>query len=44
MTIPDYQSLMLPVMRLVESSGRTRVRDMLDELCQQFGLSEYERE
>jgi len=43
MTIPDYQSLMLPVLRLA-AEGETRVPDAADKLADQLGLSVAERE
>ena len=42
MSIPDYQTLMLPVLRL--SADRPRpIREITEEIAQQFGLSEKER-
>ncbi|WP_259145674.1 winged helix-turn-helix domain-containing protein [Rhizobium sp. BIGb0125] len=43
MTIPDYQSLMLPVLRLA-TNGETRVPDAAEKLADQLGLSVAERE
>jgi restriction system protein len=43
MTIPDYQSLMLPVLRLA-AEGETRVPDTADKLADQLGLSIDERD
>lgn len=43
MAIPDYQSLMLPVLRLA-AVGETRVLDILDPIADEFGLSPEERE
>ncbi|MGV2123459.1 restriction endonuclease [Agrobacterium vitis] len=43
MTIPDYQSLMLPVLRLA-AEGETRVPDAAEKLADQLGLSGAERE
>lgn len=42
MTIPDYQSLMLPVLRL-SAEGETRVPDAADKLADQLGLTNEER-
>jgi restriction system protein len=42
MTIPDYQSLMLPVLRLA-ADGETRVPDAAEKLADQLGLSVAER-
>lgn len=43
MTIPDYQSLMLPVLRLA-AEAETRVPDAAEKLADQLGLSQAERE
>ncbi|MBM7322389.1 restriction endonuclease [Agrobacterium sp. S2] len=43
MGIPDYQSLMLPVLRLA-AEGETRVPDAAETLADQLGLSVKERE
>lgn len=43
MAIPDYQSLMLPVLRLA-AKGETRVPDAAEKLADQLGLSDAERE
>ncbi|UPA24487.1 restriction endonuclease [Shinella oryzae] len=43
MAIPDYQSLMLPVLRLA-ADGETRVPDAAKKLADKFGLSVAERE
>ncbi|MCF1484527.1 MULTISPECIES: restriction endonuclease [Rhizobium/Agrobacterium group] len=43
MAIPDYQSLMLPVLRLA-ADGETRVPDAAEKLAEQLGLSVAERE
>ncbi|WP_313595003.1 restriction endonuclease [Agrobacterium tumefaciens] len=43
MAIPDYQSLMLPVLRLA-ADGETRVPDAAEKLADQLGLSVAERE
>jgi restriction system protein len=42
MTTPDYQTLMLPVLRIA-ARGETRVPDLEEEIANQFGLSEEER-
>ena len=42
MAIPDYQALMLPVLRLA-SSGEQRVADVVDRIANDFGLSEEDR-
>ncbi|MGE6784416.1 restriction endonuclease [Ensifer adhaerens] len=43
MPIPDYQTLMLPVLRLA-AEGETRVPEAADKLADQLGLSVEERE
>jgi restriction system protein len=43
MAIPDYQTLMLPVLRLA-AGGEQRVADVVDRVADEFGLSEEERE
>ena len=43
MTIPDYQTLMLPVLRLA-SAGPTRVPDVATRIANDLGLSPEERE
>jgi len=43
MAIPDYQALMLPVLRLA-AQGETRVPKAADALADQLGLSDAERE
>jgi restriction system protein len=43
MAIPDYQNLMLPVLRLA-AKGEQRVADVADRVADEFGLSLEERE
>jgi restriction system protein len=43
MAIPDYQTLMLPVLR-VAAKGEQRVADVADRVADDFGLSAEERE
>lgn len=43
MSIPDYQALMLPVLRLA-AVGETRVPDVADAIAGQLGLTQAERE
>ena len=38
MTIPDYQTLMLPVLRLA-AQGETRVPDVAIKIADEFGLT-----
>ena len=40
--IPDYQSLMLPLLRLAEDGQEHRVRDVIAPLANQLGLSQAE--
>jgi restriction system protein len=37
MPIPDYQSLMLPLLELLEDGKEHRLRDVVSVLEQQFG-------
>ena len=43
MAIPDYQTLMLPVLK-VAAEGETRVPIAADKIADRLGLSEEERE
>jgi len=43
MPIPDYQTLMLPVLRLA-AEGETRVADVAERVAEAFGLSAEERD
>lgn len=43
MAIPDYQTLMLPVL-LLAAEGEKRVADVVDRIADKFGLSQEERE
>src|SRR5262249_17663763 len=40
--IPDYQSLMLPLLRLAEDGREHRVRDVIEPLGDQLGLTQAE--
>jgi hypothetical protein len=40
---PDYQSVMLPLLRVAADGKIHTVRDAIDTLANQFGLSEQER-
>lgn len=42
-SIPDYQTLMLPVLRLA-AEGETRVADVAERIADALGLSEAQRE
>lgn len=44
MTIPDYQTLMLPVLRLSAEGGEKRVADISDKIADHFNLSAEERD
>jgi restriction system protein len=44
MTIPDYQTLMLPVLRLAAEGGEKRVADISDRIADEFDLSAEERD
>lgn len=43
MTIPDYQRIMLPLLRLAEDGQEHSVREAVEDLADHFGLSEDER-
>lgn len=43
MPIPDYQSLMLPVLRLAANGQEYKYRDVVERLAADFGLSDEER-
>lgn len=43
MSIPDYQSAMLPLLRLLGDNGEHRMRDVVAALANQFGLTEEEK-
>jgi restriction system protein len=44
MTIPDYQSLMLPVLRIASDGAEHRISDVVESLAIQLCLSDAERE
>ena len=44
MAIPDYQSLMLPVLKLANDGGEHRMSDVVDALADELNLTEAERE
>lgn len=44
MSIPDFQSCMLPLLRLIEDSQEWTMKDVTARLSEIFGLSEDERE
>ena len=41
--IPDYQSVMLPLLRLISDNSEHKFRDIIENLAQSFNLSEDER-
>ena len=41
--IPDYQSLMLPLLKLLGDRQEHKVRDIIENLAMQFQLTEEER-
>src|SRR5690348_4534239 len=43
MAIPDYQSLMLPVLKIAADGKEHQTREAINQLVDQFGLSEAER-
>jgi restriction system protein len=43
MTIPDYQTLMLPVLRAAGDGVEHRIRDVIDQLANEHRLTEEER-
>lgn len=43
MSIPDFQTLMLPVLKSVEDGHEHLFRDIVEMLAKQFGLTETER-
>lgn len=44
MTIPDYQTLMLPLLRLANDSQEHRFRDVVEQLAQEFKLTDEQRD
>jgi restriction system protein len=43
MAIPDFQTLMLPLLRLAADGQEHRFRDVIEQLAAEFGLTEVER-
>jgi restriction system protein len=41
--IPDYQSIMLPLLRHISDSKEHKMRDVTDQLAEQLGVTEEER-
>ena len=42
MAIPDYQTFMLPLLKIVASQGTITFRDAVDRICDDFGLTDTE--
>ena len=43
MAIPDYQTIMLPLLRFAGDQQEHSLREAIDQLAQNFGLTEVER-
>lgn len=43
MPIPDFQTVMLPLLKLISDSKEHQLREVIEELAKQFGLTESER-
>src|SRR5271157_5877408 len=44
MAIPDYETLMLPVLKVAGDGQEHRIGDVVDQLARDFGLTEEERQ
>jgi len=44
MAIPDYQTLMLPLLRLAGDQKEHKLSEAVEVLSDQFGLTEHERQ
>ena len=44
MVIPDYETLMLPVLKAVSDGHEHRIGDVIDQLARDFQLTEEERQ
>src|SRR6266851_5901474 len=44
MAIPDYQTLMLPVLKVAGDGQEHRIGDVVNQLARDFGLTEQERQ
>jgi len=44
MAIPDYQTLMLPVLKVAGDGQEHRIGDVINQLAREFGLTEEERQ
>lgn len=43
MAIPDYQTLMMPVLRIAGDKNEHRIRDVIEQLANEYGLTDEER-
>lgn len=43
MSIPDYQTLMLPLLNLLKDGGEYTIRQCIEKLTERFGLTSEER-
>ena len=43
MTIPDYQSIMLPLLEIVSNDKEHNIREIIDRLAEKFQLGDEER-
>ena len=43
MAVPDYQSLMLPLLNIAGDGNEHSIPEVIETLAQQFGLSEIDR-
>ena len=44
MAIPDYETLMLPVLKVASDGQEHRIRDVIEQLARDFGLTDDERQ
>ena len=44
MAIPDYQTLMLPILKIAGDGQEHRISDVVDQLARDFQLTEEERQ
>jgi restriction system protein len=44
MAIPDYQTLMLPILKIAGDGQEHRISDVVDQLAHDFQLTEEERQ
>ena len=43
MAVPDFQSIMIPLLRIASNGDGHNVNDVTEELAQQFGLDEHDK-